>query len=143
MACSHGAYDVDRSMMLQESLLNDASQIKQLIRPNFSLSRVSFAGESTNLNFVLEGPWWFLKVVHVVLKNRMQERGEVLFSLFGFVFKCKSQDLGFSLVELMVACCSKSITHAVGCVSASSMAHTVCGLLGRAERLKKGPLCSE
>lgn len=61
----------------------------------------SLGGLETNLNFLLVG--WFLKVVHIVLKNRMQERENVLFRLW-LLFRCKSMDLSLSLVELLVAC---------------------------------------
>lgn len=61
----------------------------------------SLGGLETNLNFLLAG--WFLKVLHIVLKNRMQGRENVLFRLW-LLFRCKSMDLSLSLVELLVAC---------------------------------------
>lgn len=92
-----GVYALGGCTVLQQSLVNDASQRKQSIHPRLG----SLGGLETNLNFLLAG--WFLKVVCIVLKNRMQERENVLFRLC-LLFRCKIMDLSLSLVELLGAC---------------------------------------
>lgn len=99
MACVLEAYDLERSMMLQESLVSDASQGKQLIGPSFRLLRRPEIKSNLCIRRALVG---LEGCEHCPDKQDAGERESIIQPLA--CVQMQKYGLSLSLIELLVAC---------------------------------------